>query len=62
LSISGARKVTLQSLGWILAGLGAKCQIVDDDDLLRQIKGRVVPRDSRVVRNGAHHHLEPQIS
>jgi hypothetical protein len=49
----GSRKVTLQSLGWLLAGLGAQCQIVDDADMLRQINGRMVPRDNKVVRNGA---------
>jgi hypothetical protein len=49
----GSRKVTLQSLGWLLAGLGAQCQIVDDPEMLQRINGRMVARDNRVVRSGA---------
>lgn len=49
------RKITMQSLGWALAGLGVKCQIVDDPDALKQIANRLKGRDLRVVRSKAVH-------
>jgi hypothetical protein len=55
LSPNSERKITLQNLTWILAGLGVRCQLVDDADLLRQINGRLVARNPGVVRNGAVH-------
>jgi hypothetical protein len=49
------RKITMQAMGWALAGLGVKCQIVDDPAMLKQIANRLKKRDEKVVRRGATH-------
>lgn len=49
------RKITMQSLGWALAGLGVKCLLVDDPHTLKQINGRMKSRDLKVVRAGTVH-------
>jgi len=51
LSPEGSRKITMQSLGWLLAGLGLKAILVDDPDTLKTILPRFRPRDLRLVRN-----------
>jgi hypothetical protein len=55
LSPNGSRRVTLQSLQWLLGGLACKCLIVSDDDALRRINSRMIERDNKVVRGGAVH-------
>lgn len=36
-----------------MAGLGLRAQFVDDPEMLKQINGRMKPRDNRLVRDGA---------
>ena len=45
------RQITLGGLGWLLAGLGLKCQLVSDPDTLRQIEARLTGRDADRVRS-----------
>jgi hypothetical protein len=49
----GERKVTLQSLQWLLGGLACKVQIVSDDEALAQINGRLKQRWNCMARGGA---------
>jgi hypothetical protein len=47
----GERKITFQTLGYLLGALALKCQIVSDDDALRRLNGRMVKRDASVARD-----------
>jgi hypothetical protein len=51
----GERKLTMQSMGWALNGLGLQCLLVDDPEMLEQIKNRLEQRDGKVVRSNAVH-------
>jgi hypothetical protein len=62
LSPHGERRPTLQSLGWLLGGLGVKCLVVDDPAGLKQINGRMVARDHKVVRGGPHFTIRRYLS
>jgi hypothetical protein len=53
LAPDGSRRLTVQSLKWILDGLACKCQIVSDDEALKQINGRMIARNPVMVRDGA---------
>jgi len=53
LSPNGSRGITLRGLGWLMAGLGLKAVLIDDNDALRRINGRMVPRQETLVRSGA---------
>jgi hypothetical protein len=53
LAPQGSRRITFDSLAWILGGLACKCQIVSDDEALARINGRMVPRNPDMVRDGA---------
>jgi hypothetical protein len=53
LAPGGERKVTLQSLQWLLGGLACKVQIVSDDEALAQINGRLKQRWNYMARGGA---------
>jgi hypothetical protein len=52
---NGERRITTQGMEWALAALGVRCLIVDDPDMLKQINGRMVARNQKVVRAGAVH-------
>jgi hypothetical protein len=49
------RKITMQSLGWAMAGLGVKAILVDDPLTLKLVANRMKSRDEKVVRSGATH-------
>ena len=51
------RKITMQSLGWAMAGLGVKAILIDDPDTLKQIASRLKARNKTVVRTGAVHQV-----
>jgi len=51
------RKITMQSMGWAMAGLGVKAILVDDLEMLERLKTRYDQRDNKVVRAGTVHIL-----
>jgi hypothetical protein len=53
LAPGGSRRVTFQSLEWLLGGLACRCQIVSDDAALTKINGRMKPRNAHLARDGA---------
>jgi hypothetical protein len=55
LSAKSDRKITMQSLGWAMNGLGVRCLVVDDPAMLKQIASRMKLRDKKVVRTDARH-------
>ena len=55
LSPNGERKLTMQTMCWAFAGLGVKCILTDDPEMLKRIKTRLDQRDNRVVRSAAVH-------
>jgi hypothetical protein len=49
------RRLTLGSLGWVLGGLGVKCVVVDDPEMLALVRNRMKRRDGSMVRSGTVH-------
>jgi hypothetical protein len=61
LALGGSRKLTIQTLTWLLGGLACKCVLVNDPEALEQIKGRLKPRNTAVVRRPSHAELTKRL-
>jgi hypothetical protein len=53
LAPNSERRITMEALGWLFAGLGVKAILVDDPDTLELAQPRMNPRNQKVVRGGA---------
>jgi hypothetical protein len=53
LSLRGERRITFQTMSWLVGALGCTMQLVSDDAALARINGRMKPRDEKLARDGA---------